>query len=154
MHLTCCEIARNKPEHPSHDWHVQPFVKDRNAYPHWAERFSPVIAKATTSPRTCRRLHSQLNAFAERAQSACPRCRCQKNGATVQRAYRFSKDRLEVLRLPLKPFENYVPEFAPWPERFAAWLNFLDVEESQKDSTILLDVKCPFRCPDCYTREI
>jgi hypothetical protein len=33
----------------------------------------------------------------------------------------FEKDRLEVLRLPLKPFENYVPEFAPWPERVAAF---------------------------------
>jgi hypothetical protein len=33
----------------------------------------------------------------------------------------FEKDRLEVLRLPLKPFENQVPEFAPWPERVAAF---------------------------------
>src|SRR5512141_2230064 len=96
MHLTCCEIARNKLEHPSHDWHVQPIVKDQNAYPHWVECSSPVATEAATSPRTCSAPRFQLDVFTERAQSACPLCCSRKTAQTSRELIEFSKDRLEV----------------------------------------------------------
>ena len=144
MHLTCCEIARNELEHPSHDWHVQPVVKDQNAYPHWVERSSPGSRRSDYQSSNLLAMRCELYISAERAQFACSLGCSRKTAQGHRERIEFSKDRLEVLRLPLKPFENYVPEFAPWPERFAALAFILRCRRATNRFKINADVKCPF----------
>ncbi len=80
-----------------------------------------------------------------------PHFRAQK----AREQFKFIKDRLEVLRIPLKPFEDLVPEFSSVAGASCSFLAyFLDVSgslETQKPPGITI---LPVCCLDCYSKPV
>jgi hypothetical protein len=153
MHLTCCEITRIKLESISRlarsTYCQRPTRLVRTG------RGVPVVDDSRSYHPSSNLVRRRLNAIAERALYRLSRMLPKKRRKSSESSSNSKKIAWRFLRLPLKPFENYVPEFAPWPERFAACGLLSKMSGNPEGFNFQPGVNhyCR-RCLDCYIKPI